>query len=427
MRQRVALLVAALLVPGCGSVLRLRETSEVVALIVRTDPPGAQVRIARIDYAWSTPCEIADPAIRRGPLDVTVSLEGYEMVTRRLGWNGEVPARLELTLVPRTGTIVVQNAPPGALVMILRTPPGVKDVASVVRLWSENEESLKSAIESLPEADAAIVQFRIRELSTSSAPAVAEAARKKDPGATPPGREGPPEVTHRVTADANGTARLTYVPPKGNLHLLVTRPGSPDFMKADIKPDLRSLVTIALPAAPKPVDPPKPEPPKPLDVAPGVPLGKLTVKAAGDRVRVSAGGKVVAEVPTHPEESVKLAVPREKVLVEFLDAKTGAVTGSVELVPEADPAAAAPPPADGQRIGKIQLVHRQFGTFVRLEPGQELGIGDWVSIHRDGQEVVRAKVLRVCAGDSLYPAGAAMLSPEAAPARKGDEARRAKP
>jgi len=419
MRKILAALSAALLVPACGTYDgRVRGSSEVVALVVRTTPPGAQVRVNRIERAWTAPCDVADPAIRRGHLDVSVALEGHETVTRRVTWDGEVPARLDLTLVPRTGTIVVQNAPPGASVMLLRAPPGVK--AEFVRLWSEDEGSLASALGTLTDEDAAYAKARVHELMASPRPAVAEAAKKRDAaGAGAPAAQ----VTHRVTADAAGTARLTYVPATWTLHLLVTRAGSPDFVRLDVKPDLKAPLTIALPAPAKP----PPDPVKPPEVAPGVPLAKLTVKAAGDRVRVTAGGKVVADVPTHPDESVKLTVPREKVLVEFMDAKTGAVTGSVELVPEAEAAPAVTPGADPDRIGRIQLVHRTLGTFVKLEAGLELGIGDVIAVFRDGQEVARAKVLRVCAGDSTYPAGAAMLSQEASTARKGDEARRVKP
>jgi hypothetical protein len=415
MKKILAALCAAAIVPACATTDgRVRESTQVVALVARTDPAGAQLRVNRVEHPWTTPCEVTDPSIRRGHLDVTVSLDGFETVTRRVTWDGEVPARLDLTLVPRTGTIVVQNAPPGASVMLLRAPPGVK--AEFVRLWSEDEGSLKSALEALTDDDAAAAKARIHELMASPLPAVAEAAKKRDAaGAAAPSAR----VTHRVTADAGGTARLAYVPATWTLHLLVTRAGLPDFVKMDVKPDLKAPLAIALPAPAKP-----PDVVKAPDVAPGAPLAKLTVKAAGDRVRVTAGGKVVADVPTHPDESVKLTVPREKVLVEFMDTKTGAVTGSVELVPEVE---AAPAAGDPERVGRIQLANPKFGVFVRLEPGQDLGIGDLVAIYRDGREVARAKILRVCAGDTTYPAGAAMLSPEAATARKGDEARRVKP
>ncbi|HXX94335.1 MAG TPA: PEGA domain-containing protein [Planctomycetota bacterium] len=419
MRRLLAALLAMGLVPACSTTeARLRETPQVVALVVRTNPAGAQVRVNRIDRAWTTPCDVADPSLRRGPLDVTVSLPGYESVTRRLAWDGEVPARLELGLIVQTGTIVVQNAPPGASVTLLRAPAGLRDVAAFLRLYSDGEESQRSALEALPDEDALLLRARIQELAGSPVPAVAEAAKKKSLAGA---GAGAAIVVQRVTVDAGGAARLAYVPIAGGLHLLVSRTGLPDFVKGDVRVDPRSPLAVVLPAPPRPPEPARP----PQEGGAAAPLARLTVKAAGDRVRVTAGGKVVADVPTVPEESVKLTVPREKVLVEFLDSKTGQVTGSVELTPEAE-AAPAPVP-DPERIGRIQLVHRSYGVFVRLEAGQDLGIGDLIAVYRDGQEVARAKVLRVCAGDSTYPAGAAMLSREAAGVRKGDEARRVKP
>lgn len=414
MKRLLAVLAVAAAVPACGSYDWRRGESpdpdSIVSLVVRSEPAGAQVRVNHLGGFWTTPCDVAAAEIRRGPLDVTVSLEGYETVTRRLPWDGENPARLDLKLVPRAGGIVVQNAPPGARVLLLRAPSSAKDTAALVRLWSENEDSLKAALLGLSDAGAALVPMRLGDLAQSRSEAVAALARPKV-------RDGTDsvQVLHRVTVDGSGSARLSNIPPGPGLHLLVTRAGSEDLVVADLKSDPKGPLTIAYPAPAKPVEPPS-----------GA-LAKLTVKAAGDRVRVTAAGRVVADVPTLPDETVKLAVPREKVLVEFLDAKTGAVTGSVELSPDAEIPAPPPLPPDQDRVGRIQLVSPKFGIFVRLEPGQELAIGDVVVIVREGVEVARAKVLRMCSGDKTYPAGAAMLSPEASSARKGDEARRSKP
>jgi hypothetical protein len=411
MRRLLAALGLAILVPACASTnyWRQGETTDVVALVVRTEPPGAQVRINRLDRTWTTPCEIADPDLRRGHLDVTVTLSGYDAVTRRLAWDGESPARLDVKMTARSLGIVLQGAPPGARVLLIRTPPQAKDPAALVRLWSENEDVLKAALEGLSDANASLVPMRLGDLAQSRSEAVATLAKAK-------AKDGVDsvQVVHRVTVDGGGGARMNNVPPPPGLYLLVTRAGWEDFLVSDLKTDIAGSVTLTYPP-----------PVKPVEAAPT--LAKLTVKAAGDRVRVTAAGKVVADVPTMPEESVKLTVPREKVLVEFLDSKTGAVTGSVELAPDGDGSQPPAQPADLDRVGRIQLVSPKFGIFVRLEPGQELSIGDVVVVLRQGVEVARAKVLRVCAGDRSYPAGAAMLSPEAASARKGDEARRPKP
>lgn len=407
MKRLLACLAVAAILPACASYdWRRGESTEMVALVVKTEPPGAQVRVGRLERAWTTPCDVSDPSIRKGPQEVLVALDGYETVSRRVTWDGDTPVRLDLKLVPRQAVITVQNVPPGARVMLFRLPAGTKNPAGIARLWSENEDALKAAIDSLTDEDAARVPARLHDLAGSRSEAVAAAAKPK-------ARDGVDTVqlTHRVTGDGSGTVRLEGGTGSGTLALLVTRAGGEDFAASDLK----APQTVTLPAPPPP--------PAKVD---GPALAKLTVKAAGDRVRVTAAGKVVADVPTPPEESVKLTVPREKVLVEFLDSKTGVVTGSVELVPEAE-AAVAPAPRDADRIGLLQLVSLKFGIFVRLDAGQEVTIGEMVAIFRDGREVARAKVLRVCSGDALYPAGAAMLSPEASAGRKGDEARRAKP
>jgi len=76
--------------------------AQVVAISVRTDPPGATVRVGRLSREWITPCDIADYSIQRGKHDVYVSLEGYEPASARISYDGRDPAWLQLKLVPRT-------------------------------------------------------------------------------------------------------------------------------------------------------------------------------------------------------------------------------------------------------------------------------------------------------------------------------------
>src|SRR5262245_36017472 len=98
------------------------EASEVIALSVRTVPPGATVRVNRLPQAWTAPCDVAHPSLRRGMLEVAVALDGYEPVTRRVPYDGHEPATLEVRLSARVGAIVLKNAVPGAMVMLIRTP-----------------------------------------------------------------------------------------------------------------------------------------------------------------------------------------------------------------------------------------------------------------------------------------------------------------
>jgi hypothetical protein len=264
--RHAGLILALLAAAACRRSEPRGEESELIAFVVRTEPPGATVRVGRIDRAWTTPCEIAHPSLRRGNHDVTVSLAGHDPVVRRVGYDGHVPVQLDLKL-------------------------------------------------------------------------------------------------------------RAQVPPP-----------------------------------PAPVPPPAPPA-----------QGQLTIRGSGEKIRVRAGGQVVAEFATKAGESVQLPLPREKVAVEFLDEK-GTVASSVELSPDAAAAVVLPP--DGERVGRIQAVHRSYGIFVRLDPGLAIEPGEEIVIVREGREVGRTRVLRVVAADPRYPDGAAQVSSEGSPVQKGDEVRR---
>src|SRR6185369_15546807 len=91
---------------GCerrAQYLRDRETvdAQVVAICVRTDPPGATVKVDRLERAWTTPCDIADYSIGRGKHDVSLSLDGYEPAQTRVSYDGREPAWVQIKLVPK--------------------------------------------------------------------------------------------------------------------------------------------------------------------------------------------------------------------------------------------------------------------------------------------------------------------------------------
>jgi len=390
--------------------------SEIIVLTVRTEPPGAAVRVNRIGRAWTAPCDVAHPSLRRGMLDVTVELAGYQTVTRRVPYDGHAPAYLEVRLAVQAGTIVLKNAVPGSTVMLIQTPAEAASGAALASLWSENEPVLVAALEKLPDSDLPFVVGRVKELAAHASEKVSAPAKKKLENA-PAGRD-PVRVTHRTVADVNGEARFSQVASGKPGHLLATRPGSTDLLVPDLRLDAKGLLTIdatALAAkAPAPAAEANPEAAK-------AGLAQLSVKSKGDRIRVSAGGKVITDVPAKPDEVVRLTVPREKLLVEFIDAKTGAVTGSVEMSPES-----SAPAADAERVGRVQLVHRVYGVFVKLDPGLLLAPGEEIVIIRDGREVARTKIVRITSGDETYPDGAAQVVRGEVPIRKGDEVRRSK-
>jgi hypothetical protein len=115
-KATAALLGLTALLAGCerrAQYLRDRETvdAQVVALCVRTDPPGATVRVDRLERPWTTPCDIADYSIQRGKHEVHVSLEGYEPVTTKVAYDGRDPARVQLKLVPKARTPAWMTSP----------------------------------------------------------------------------------------------------------------------------------------------------------------------------------------------------------------------------------------------------------------------------------------------------------------------------
>ena len=70
--------------------------SQIVALSVRSEPPGAKVKVNQIPRTWTTPCDIADFSIQRGPIDVELTLQGYEPLKKQVQYDGSNPLQLQL-------------------------------------------------------------------------------------------------------------------------------------------------------------------------------------------------------------------------------------------------------------------------------------------------------------------------------------------
>lgn len=422
MRKTVAVLAILLLAGACRhpSGRPGRGEPQVVALSVRTEPPGAKVTVNGIDRGWTTPCDVADFSFRRGTLDVAVLLEGHEPVRQRVAYDGRMPVDLSLKLVPSTsGAVVLLNAAPGAAAYLLRVPAEAKDAATFARLWSENDGVLQEALGKISDDDARRAPMRLRDLARIGSPTVQALAkaRVERMGRVP----DPRPVAQKSVADVNGIARFKGVPGGEAFDLFATRAGSPDFHRPDVRVEARQELTIDAGMAPPPLPPPVAAPAQHA-VAPSP---RIRVKSPGGLVRVSAGGKLVAEVASKPDEVVQVAVPPGPVHVDFVDAKTGKVTHSVDLSPDA-PEPVPPPVAEGDRVGQVQMVHPVYGVFVRLDPGLMLAPGDEIVIAREGREVGRAKVVRVAGADGTYPDGAAQVARAGIPVRKGDEVRRPK-
>jgi hypothetical protein len=86
--------------------------AQIVALVVHSEPPGARVRVNKIEKSWTTPCDIADFSLTKGMMDVEVSLPGYQTVTTKARYDGYDPAILNVRLAPMASGPVVEAAPP---------------------------------------------------------------------------------------------------------------------------------------------------------------------------------------------------------------------------------------------------------------------------------------------------------------------------
>lgn len=76
--------------------------AQVVALVVNSEPSGALVRVNGGSKSWTTPCDVADLSITKGPVDVDLSLPGYQSVHTKVKYDGYDPVHLNVRLL-RTG------------------------------------------------------------------------------------------------------------------------------------------------------------------------------------------------------------------------------------------------------------------------------------------------------------------------------------
>jgi hypothetical protein len=102
MRAMVAMTLMGISLSACRRMedrpARDARDSQIVALSVLSEPPGAKVKVNQIARTWITPCDIADFSIHRGPVDVELTLEGYAPQRQRLLYDGSEPVTLSIKL-----------------------------------------------------------------------------------------------------------------------------------------------------------------------------------------------------------------------------------------------------------------------------------------------------------------------------------------
>lgn len=207
------------------------------------------------------------------------------------------------------------------------------------------------------------------------------------------------------------------------VEMMIARKGFETILRRQpvgVKDRVTIAFTLTARAEARVEKPPEPKPPKVAEAVPPRPL-RVRVTAPGGAVRVLTDGKVVAEGPVRAGEMLELSVPPGRLRVEHLNEPGGSATHTVEILGEEKPAADRRP---RERVGQVQLVHRVYGVFLRLDPGLSLVPGEEIAIVREGREVARSRILQVVGGDETYPDGAAQLARSGRIIRKGDEVRR---
>jgi hypothetical protein len=85
---------------------------QLVSLVVRSEPPGALVRVNKLEKTWTTPCDIADFSLTKGVHDVEVSMPGFQTVVTKVRYDGYDPAMLNVRLVPTDPAPAAAVPPP---------------------------------------------------------------------------------------------------------------------------------------------------------------------------------------------------------------------------------------------------------------------------------------------------------------------------
>jgi hypothetical protein len=133
---------------------------------------------------------------------VVLELDGYLTQTRRYNPTGETQ---KITLPAKTGTFLLGGVVPGVTVHLFALPSSIKNVRSVVGLWSENAEQLLQAVTGLDDADVPHVVERLKALKPKADPRIRDrvtalASRSASPTPVKPEKS--------ITADGLGGARL---------------------------------------------------------------------------------------------------------------------------------------------------------------------------------------------------------------------------
>lgn len=320
-----------------------------LAFRVRSVPPGARVVVDGRPLG-EAPLDVDRKDAKGREAELRVELPGHAPWIGKVTTDGK---EVEAALRPLPARLAVEGAPAGAKVHLFALPEGVKDPKALVLLWSENTEAIAQALKG---PDAALARERLKALALRAEPEIKDPAWKLSSGPAPAAAVAP---LRSETADAQGRAACELAGPV-RVRLLVTAAGRREYVSDELALEAGHSVTarVELPALPPP-----PPPPKPVAVAPPPP-------------------------PPPPPVQPKPA----------------------PLPPPVEPPKPAPPPPSpiAGRLGEVQLVHPEYGIFVKLDAGSKAASGDPLVVTRNGESVATLAVERVTAPEKLYPNGCAV-------------------
>jgi hypothetical protein len=222
---------------------KLEELSKQIAFRLTSEPPGARILIDGKDTGLKTPADIHRDLAAGPRVPVELVLDGYQNDSRSVVV-GETPREEMITLEPLTGAFHVHDLAPQAVVSLFSLPPGVKNPAALLGLWSENVESLERSLKTLEAHDAALAVGRLRTLALRGDVRVRDKAAKLAGAAASGSAPAGLQPDQSLTADAAGNVTFQKAWVKNTYRILATSSATSDFVSDEVKPILKGVTRV---------------------------------------------------------------------------------------------------------------------------------------------------------------------------------------
>jgi serine/threonine protein kinase len=226
-----------------GTVIRVVKKLELearkVAFVLESTPSGARVLLNDKDTGGTTPYTVYQDDVDGIAAKVDLELEGYLTQTRRVQPTGETQ---KITLPAKTGAFLLSGVVPGATVQLFALPPSIKNVRSVVGLWSENAEQLVQAVNGLDDADVPHVVERLKALKPRADPRIRDRVNALSSRAPSP---TPVKPEKSVAADGLGGARMDNAWILNRYRIFATSTQTLDYLSAELTPRENEVAKVA--------------------------------------------------------------------------------------------------------------------------------------------------------------------------------------